>query len=92
MIEEDGVHEHAADLRQRRLGHDRPDEVPPEMAAIFVKSVEVSRERIPEDPDQEMRSAERTREVATTNCDGLIVMAEALLSQIAATEVKSASM
>ena len=60
--------------------------IPPEMAAIFVKGIDCrARQRVPPDPDDEIRPAGRTREVATTNCDGLILMAEALLCAIAVT-------
>jgi hypothetical protein len=59
-------------------GHFR---IPPEIAAIFLKAVAVARNQIPSDPDEEMRTAVRTRELATTNCDALIVMADALLAR-----------
>jgi hypothetical protein len=31
--------------------------IPPEMAAIFVKSIEVARERVPDEADEEIRPA-----------------------------------
>ena len=54
--------------------------IPPEMAAMFLKGVAAARAHIPAEADNEMRSAERHREVATTNCDALVMMAEALLA------------
>jgi len=59
--------------------------LPPEMGALFAKAVAIARERVPPEPAPENGSAEPPREVATTNCDGLFVMAEALLSGIAVT-------
>ena len=54
--------------------------IPPEMAAIFLKSVDVARGRIPPDPDDELRPAGRARDFAATNCDALAMMAEAFLT------------
>jgi hypothetical protein len=54
--------------------------IPPDMASILMKGIDVARDRIPPDPDDEKRSAERPRELATTNCDALIMMAGALLA------------
>jgi hypothetical protein len=55
--------------------------MPPEMAAVFMKAVEIAREGVPDDPDDaEKRSAERTGDHAATNSDALMMMAEAFLA------------
>ena len=54
--------------------------IPPEMAAIFMRSVEIARANIPPDPDDELRPAEHPRDRVTTNCDALTTMAEAFLA------------
>jgi hypothetical protein len=53
--------------------------IPPEMAAIFLKGVDVARHRIPEEPTGEGGPAGPPCPFAATNIDALVMMAEAFL-------------
>ena len=58
-------------------GHFR---IPPEMGALFTTGVLRARASVPGDANIESGTAEHPREVATTNCDALILMAETFLA------------
>ena len=54
--------------------------IPPEMAAVFVKAVEIAREKVPAEPVESDGPAGPSDPYAATNSDALMMMAEAFLS------------
>lgn len=54
--------------------------IPPELGALFVKAVEIAREQVPAESDDENGPAGPPTDHAATNIDALVMMAESFLA------------